>query len=73
MSDYVQGIKSQALSMDGENVALNLVGGQSLTGTLAYETVARLYSVEYPDVLTITVAGKAHVVRLDHVSSIGAG
>ncbi len=72
MSGYVQSIKNQALAMDGEDVVIHMVGGQTITGTLSYETVAHPYRTEHPDVLTITVTGKAHVVRLDHVSGIGA-
>ncbi|MFJ8146196.1 hypothetical protein ACIQ6R_14115 [Streptomyces sp. NPDC096048] len=73
MTDYVQGIKTQAVAMNGQNVTVNLVGGQTLTGTLAYATTEAAYSVRYPEVLTVTVATKAHTVRVDHVSSIGQG
>ncbi|MEV7200260.1 hypothetical protein [Streptomyces griseoluteus] len=73
MSDYTQAIKTQAVTMNGQAVVVNLVGGQSLTGTLAYATAAAYFSTTYPDVLTVTVAGKAHTVRVDHVSSIGQG
>lgn len=30
-------------------------------------------SVDYPHVLTLTTAGKATTVRVDHVSAIGQG
>ncbi|WP_328336566.1 hypothetical protein [Streptomyces violaceus] len=73
MTDYTQAIKNQAVAMSGQNVVVNLVGGQSLTGTLSYATTEAHYSVNYPDVLTVTVSTKAHTVRLDHVSSIGQG
>ncbi|MFD8262336.1 hypothetical protein ACFV19_26200 [Streptomyces griseoluteus] len=73
MSDYTQAIETQAVTMNGQSVVVNLIGGQSLTGTLAYTTTSRYYSTYFPDVLTLTVAGKAHTVRVDHVSSIGQG
>ncbi|MFJ2737313.1 hypothetical protein [Streptomyces sp. NPDC087317] len=71
MNDYVQAIKAAAVAMNGQSVVLNLVGGQSLAGTLAYASSAGHYAVNYPDVLTVTVSGKAHTVRLDHVTAIG--
>lgn len=73
MGDYTQAIKTQAVAMNGQTVVVNLIGGQSLTGTLAYTTTPRYYSTDFPDVLTVTVSTKAHTVRLDHVSSIGQG
>ncbi|MFF0837479.1 hypothetical protein ACFYWF_31590 [Streptomyces sp. NPDC003344] len=73
MSDYTQAIKDRALALNGTAVVVNLVGGQSLSGTLAYATAQAYYSTTYPDVLTVTVTGKAHTVRLDHVSAIGQG
>ncbi|MFF5537875.1 hypothetical protein ACFY71_36355 [Streptomyces cinerochromogenes] len=73
MSDYTQAIKNQAVAMNGQTVVVNLSGGQSLTGTLAYTTTPRYYSTDFPDVLTVTVASKAHTVRVDHISSIGQG
>lgn len=73
MNDYVQAIKTQAVAMNGQTVVVNLIGGQSLTGTLAYATAPKYYGTIYPDVLTVTVSTKAHTVRVDHVSSIGQG
>ncbi|MGW0419472.1 hypothetical protein [Streptomyces sp. NPDC003015] len=73
MSDFTQAIKTQAAAMSGQTVVLNLIGGQTLTGTLTYVTTPRYYSTDFPDVLTVTVSTKAHTVRVDHVSSIGQG
>ncbi|MGW5367826.1 hypothetical protein ACWER6_20760 [Streptomyces sp. NPDC004009] len=73
MSDYTQAIKDRALALNGTAVVVNLVGGQSLSGTLAYATAQSYFGTTYPDVATVTVTGKAHTVRLDHVSSIGQG
>lgn len=74
--EYVSDIRAQAQELNGEAVTVNLVGGQTLTGTLTF--VARPLahpsgSFEWPKALTITVETKAHIVRLDHVSSIGQG
>ncbi|MER7964902.1 hypothetical protein [Streptomyces ardesiacus] len=73
MSDYTDTMKRLASALDGQAVTMNLVGGQTLTGTLDYETTPGYYSTNFPDVLTVTVETKAHTVRLDHVSSIGQG
>ncbi|WP_394435758.1 hypothetical protein [Streptomyces sp. SGAir0957] len=74
MIDYTQAMKTRALALNGQSAVVNLVGGQSLTGTLAYATTTGLWGVtEYPDVLTVTVASKVHTVRVDHVSSVGQG
>ncbi|MFD6027403.1 hypothetical protein [Streptomyces griseoluteus] len=73
MSDYTQAIKTQAVAMNGTACVVNLIGGQSLTGTLTYATATAYYSTTYPDVLTVTVAGKAHTVRVDHISALGQG
>jgi hypothetical protein len=74
--EYASAIRDQAASLNGQTVAVNLVGGQSLTGTLTYVTQATAYptgGTEWPKVLTVTVSTKVHKVRLDHVSSIGQG
>ncbi|MFE5124152.1 hypothetical protein [Streptomyces sp. NPDC056669] len=74
MTDAVQAMKYRAIALNGQSVAVNLSGGQVLTGTLSYATVTGLWgSTTYPEALTVTVASKAHVVRIDHVSSIGQG
>ncbi|WP_329177128.1 hypothetical protein OG754_26755 [Streptomyces decoyicus] len=73
-TDYVDAIKTHAVALNGQVVAVNLIGGQALTGTLTYATNTGLWGgTEFPDVLTVTVSTKAHTVRLDHVSSIGQG
>ncbi|MET8960957.1 hypothetical protein ABZX69_15955 [Streptomyces sp. NPDC004074] len=71
---HEQEIKNRAVALNGQTAAVNLVGGQTLTGTLAYATVTASWGgIEYPEILTVTVSTKAHTVRLDHVSSIGQG
>ncbi|MFB7258841.1 hypothetical protein [Streptomyces nojiriensis] len=73
-SSSVQAIKTRAIELHGTTVVVNLIGGQSLTGTLAYalDTHGGRYT-EYPDVLSVTISTKVHTVRLDHVSAIGQG
>lgn len=73
-TEFVQSIKNSALPLHGSVVVVNLVGGQSLTGTLAYalDTHGGRYTT-FPDVLTVTVSAKVHTVRLDHISAIGQG
>ncbi|MFF9543884.1 hypothetical protein C0Q57_30780 [Streptomyces albidoflavus] len=67
-------VKSRAVELNGQAVTLALVGGQTLTGTLAYVAKTGAYgSVDYPHVLTLTTSGKATTVRVDHVSAIGQG
>ncbi|MEV6132716.1 hypothetical protein AB0M05_39045 [Streptomyces violaceusniger] len=74
MTDAVQAMKNRAVAMNGQSVAVNLSGGQTLTGTLTYATITGSWGgTVYPEVLTVTVASKAHVVRIDHVSSLGQG
>ena len=71
--DYVAAITAQALTFNGQTgVVVNLIGGGSLTGTVACATVASWPGNRYPLTLTLTDSGsKAHMVRIDHVSSIG--
>ncbi|MFY0513516.1 hypothetical protein ACOMD4_24475 [Streptomyces anulatus] len=67
-------IKNAALALNGQSASVNLIGGQTLTGTITYATTAEAYgAVAYPDAMTVTVSTKVHTVRLDHVSSIGQG
>jgi hypothetical protein len=74
IDSYTTAIQQQAVTMDGASVAVNLIGGQTLTGTLAYATRTGLWGgTEFPHILTVTVSGKAHTVRLDAVMSIGQG
>ncbi|MFI2258793.1 hypothetical protein [Streptomyces tubercidicus] len=73
-TEYTQVIKNRALELNGQSVVVNLSGGQTLTGTLAYATTTGLWGgTTFPDVLTVTVSTKAHTVRLDSVTSIGQG
>ena len=71
--EYASAIRDSAAALDGMAVVVNLVGGQTLSGTLSYAPTPTGYlgSPVYPPVLTVTVSTKAHTVRLDHVSSIG--
>ncbi|EFK99538.1 predicted protein [Streptomyces sp. SPB78] len=63
---------TQAIALSGKTVAVQLIGGQSLTGTLAYAQRPTSWGgFEYPEVLTLTTSGKATTVRADHVSAIG--
>ncbi|MET9508330.1 hypothetical protein ABZX62_07595 [Streptomyces flavidovirens] len=74
MNNFVQAMANQAIALNGQTVTVNLVGGSTLTGTLAYAinmNDGRFQS--YPTALTVTVASKAHTVRMDHVSAIGQG
>ncbi|CCK32617.1 hypothetical protein BN159_8239 [Streptomyces davaonensis JCM 4913] len=74
--EYTSVIRDRAAAANGQTVAVNLVGGQTLTGTHAYASAAATYpagGIDWPTVLTVTVSTKAHTVRLDHVSSIGQG
>jgi hypothetical protein len=72
-TDFVQAIKSHAETLNGQTVSVQLVGGQQLSGTLAYATVASQWGARYPEVLTLTVATKVQKIRVDHVSAIGQG
>lgn len=75
MSTAEYGIKTRAIALNGTTVSVNLLGGQTLTGTLAYATTTTdgwpAGMTSFPDVLTVNVSTKLHTVRVDHVSSIG--
>ncbi|MFI7017897.1 hypothetical protein [Streptomyces sp. NPDC050164] len=74
--EFVSDIRDRAAALNGQAVTVNLVGGASLTGTLAYASRSAGWptgSTEWPKSLTVTVSTKVHTVRLDHVSSIGQG
>ncbi|MFD8028973.1 hypothetical protein ACFV3F_09450 [Streptomyces sp. NPDC059717] len=74
--DTENAIRSHAVALNGQTAAINLIGGTTLTGTLAYATTSSSWpagGIVYPDFLQITVSTKVHTVRLDHVSSIGQG
>ncbi|MFJ9636202.1 hypothetical protein [Streptomyces sp. NPDC101178] len=72
--NFEQHIKNAALALNGQSVSVNLIGGQTLTGTVAYATTAEAHgAVAYPNAMTVTVSTKVHTVRMDHVSSIGQG
>ncbi|MFI2029121.1 hypothetical protein [Streptomyces buecherae] len=64
-SDGLRAIKGRAVELHGSTATVQLSGGQTLTGTVDY-TANR-------DHLSITTEGKAHTVRVDHVSAIGQG
>ncbi|MEU5765040.1 hypothetical protein ABZ782_03840 [Streptomyces asoensis] len=76
-SEYLSTIRDQAIALNGTTVSVNLIGGQTLSGTLAYvtESVAGWPAggSQWPNALTLTVSTKVHKIRLDHVSSIGQG
>lgn len=71
--DYIDQTTRQALAYDGQSgVVINLIGGQTLTGTVDCGTTSAAFGVNSPVFLTVTDSGsKVHTVRLDHVSSIG--
>ncbi|MFJ9819699.1 hypothetical protein ACIRU3_31440 [Streptomyces sp. NPDC101151] len=74
--DTENAIRSHAVALNGQTAAVNLIGGQTLTGTLAYTTTSPAFpagSIVYPDYLQISVSTKVHTVRMDHISSIGQG
>ncbi|MDX2994106.1 hypothetical protein PV382_15400 [Streptomyces scabiei] len=74
--EYASSIRDHAMTLTGQTVSVNLVGGQTLTGTLTYTSTPAAYPVggiAWPTVLTVTVATKVHKVRIDHVSSLGQG
>ncbi|WP_406108884.1 hypothetical protein OG698_39555 [Streptomyces sp. NBC_01003] len=70
---HEQAIKFQAVALNGTAVVVSLVGGQSVTGALAYATVVKYGGTVFPDALTVTASGKATTVRTDHISAIGQG
>ncbi|MFI9175733.1 hypothetical protein [Streptomyces lincolnensis] len=72
--EYVSDVRDRAAVLNGQSVIVNLVGGSTLTGTLAYVPRPAGWpagSQEWPKSLTVTVSTKVHTVRLDHVSSLG--
>jgi hypothetical protein len=74
--EFVTDIRDRAAALNGQSVTVNLVGGATLTGTLAFAPRSAGWpdgSQEWPKSMTVTVSTKAHTVRLDHVSSIGQG
>ncbi|MFB6828123.1 hypothetical protein [Streptomyces hydrogenans] len=72
--DYVQAIKSRALELNGTTVVVELSGGKTLTGTLAYAVTTDVGGyTKHPDVLTVTVASKAQTIRIDRIDAIGQG
>ncbi|MFF1764793.1 hypothetical protein [Streptomyces sp. NPDC058249] len=76
-NEYLSTIRDQAIALNGMTVSVNLVGGQTLSGTLAYVTESitgwPAGGNRWPNALTLTVSTKVHKVRLDHVSSLGQG
>ncbi|MGW2304797.1 hypothetical protein [Streptomyces sp. NPDC001809] len=67
-------IKSRAAELHGTTVTVNLAGGTTLTGTLAYQTGTGASGyVTWPEFMTITVSTKVHTVPTAHVVSIGQG
>jgi hypothetical protein len=75
--EYLSTIRDQAIALNGQTVSVNLVGGQTLSGTLAYVTESvtgwPAGGNRWPNAITLTVSTKVHKVRLDHVSSLGQG
>jgi hypothetical protein len=75
--EYLSAIRDQAIALNGTAVSVNLVGGQTLAGTLTYVTEPLAGwpagGNQWPNALTLTVSTKVHKVRLDHVSSLGQG
>ncbi|MEF9881574.1 hypothetical protein [Streptomyces sp. P9-A4] len=72
--DYVQAIKARAVALHGTTVSVELSGGKTLVGTLAYAVTSDAAGYEkYPDVLTVTVSTKAQTVRVDRIDAIGQG
>lgn len=72
--EYTQVIKNRAIELNGTAVVVELIGGQTLTGTLSYALADGPQSTKYyPNALTVTVSTKAYTVRLDAVAAIGQG
>ncbi|WP_327698656.1 hypothetical protein [Streptomyces sp. NBC_00459] len=75
--EYLSTIRDQAIALNGQAVSVNLIGGQTLAGTLTYVTESLTGwpsgATQWPNALTVTVSTKVHKVRLDHVSSLGQG
>ncbi|MFC7966861.1 hypothetical protein [Streptomyces cinereoruber] len=73
-ADYVLAIKRRAVELHGTTVSVELSGGKTLVGTLAYAVTTDAGGYQkYPDVCTVTVSTKAQTVRLDRVAAIGQG
>ncbi|MFF3166490.1 MULTISPECIES: hypothetical protein [unclassified Streptomyces] len=73
-SDFLSPIQARAVALNGTSVVLTLTGGQTVSGTLTYATRTGLWGgVEYPETCTVTTAGKATTVRMDHVAAIAQG
>ncbi|MCQ9134133.1 hypothetical protein [Streptomyces hilarionis] len=70
---HEQEIKNRAAALNGTAVVVSLIGGQTVTGTLAYATVARYGGTAYPNILTVTASGKDTTIRTDHVTAVGQG
>ncbi|MFE2012312.1 hypothetical protein [Streptomyces sp. NPDC059491] len=74
MNDYVHAVKSRAVELHGTTVSVELSGGKTLVGTLAYAVVTGAGGLQrYPDVLTLTVSTKAQTIRIDRIDAIGQG
>ncbi|MFH9726252.1 hypothetical protein ACH4M4_25315 [Streptomyces sp. NPDC017254] len=74
VDDYVQAIKSRALELHGTTVSVELSGGKTLVGTLAYTITTDVGGYQrHPDVLTVTVSTKAQTIRIDRIDAIGQG
>jgi hypothetical protein len=75
--EYLSTIRDQAIALNGQAVSVNLIGGQTIAGALAYvlEAVTGWPTGmnQWPNALTVTVSTKVHKIRLDHVSSLGQG
>lgn len=74
--EFVSDIRDRAAALNGQTVTVNLVGGATLTGTLAYAPRDAGWpegSQEWPKSLAITDSTTTHTIRLDHVSSLGQG
>ncbi|MFB7235995.1 hypothetical protein ACFCXK_14575 [Streptomyces sp. NPDC056269] len=74
VNDYVQAIKTRAVELHGTTVSVELSGGKTLVGTLAYAIATDAGGYQrYPDVCTVTVSTKAQTVRIDRIDAIGQG
>ncbi|MFJ6466845.1 hypothetical protein ACIQM0_38560 [Streptomyces sp. NPDC091387] len=72
--EYTQALKNRCIELNGTAVVVELTGGQTLTGTLAYALAdGPQFTKYYPNALTVTVSTKAYTVRLDAIAAIGQG